>query len=83
MVLNHLSPSLITPEGVEPVTKYFNIVPPVKLTPKLGYELTICILVPPVIITVRSGDVLVIVTVPLLVDADIPVPLVTALTGKL
>ena len=39
-------------------------------------------LVPPVIVTVWSGAIFVIVTVPLLVDAEIPVPFVTALTGK-
>ena len=50
---------------------------------KFGYVPPVVIPVPPLMVTIWSGAVLVIVTVPLLVDADIPNPFVTALTGKL
>ena len=57
-------------------------VDPVKLIPKFGYVPFIPMFVPPLIVTTWSGNVFTMVTRPLVVFAEIPVPPVTPLTGK-
>ena len=70
----------VEPDTVPPVK--LDPVEPVKLTPKFGYVPLISIFVPPVIVTVWSGAELVIVTLPSVIEVEIPTPFVTPLIGK-
>ena len=68
-----VAPDTVPPVKLEPVV-------PVKLTPKFGYDPSICIFVPPLIVTVWSGAVLTNTTAPVVELPDNPVPPLTDVT---